>query len=399
MTKIIWNPLRFDWQLQENQSSSIEIVSTMPTNSEIEEIRGRIERKSILPLNMYVMLTYECNLGCDYCYISEQRQTAQGNIDAELAIKSIQSFNDLVINHDEYSGEDIRVLLFGGEPGIARKELLDILDFLNRKKENISPLLFTNGYSLDDEILNCIDGTKTHVVVSIDGPPWISNQTRRIAVPGSDTGIEERILHLSQRDIGWEIDMVLSPLVIDNFDDVIDYMNGFNPQLIGANMMTGFSGKYTKDRSINLQDYSNLILSNFFRIVDKGVKIYQIWPQFESFRNKSPNTTYMCEIVGGKTVLDVNLSWVPCEFFIGSKVDLTGLNQYLELSKSLKAKHPAYKETCYPCHSLGICGGGCTYLSHKEGKGIDGIDNATCYFNRKFGEMLIKHEVENGRSI
>ena len=399
MSKIIWNPLKFESKIQTNKSLEFEILTVPPNKSEIQELKNKIEAKSILPLNMYVMLTYDCNLSCDYCYVAEQRSTSKNSINIDSAKKAIRTYVNWLSNNKNYNGEEIRILLFGGEPGKAKLELVELLKFLTQDFNNVSPILFTNGYSLEDEILNIIDGTKTHIVVSIDGPPWLSEQTRKPALGNSIIDINKRLKKLSDINVSWEIDIVLSPMVLNHLTEVISYLNSFKPNFIGANIMTGLSGKYTPEKSITLEAYTSLILAHFHTLIENDVKVYQIWSQYTSFKNKIPNIEYMCEMVGDKTVLDVNSQLVPCEFFIGSNFKLDNLNEYLPLSKKLKKKHPIYNKNCLSCHSLGICSGGCTFLSDKEGRGLFRIDNATCYFNKRFGEMLIKESSQNGYSI
>lgn len=395
MSTIIWEPLAFKYQLVDDSPSRLEIVTKRPTKVEIDETKRVIQQKSVLPKNMSMMLTYECNLGCDYCYLAKQLGKGSPNLDPQTGIYAIDAFKKWVLEHEDYRGEDLRIYLFGGEPGLAREKLLALLGHI-ASQDKLQPLLFTNGYTLDAQILDLVKGSNGNVVVSIDGPPWLSNQTRKVVKPGSNEGVEERIALLSEQEVDWEIDLVLSPLVLEHLDEVVSYCRDFNPSFIAANVMTRFSGRYTEHDSISLVDYTELLLGMFDAIVGNSIRIHQIWPQYTSFLARKPNDQYMCEMVGGKTMLDTTGAWLPCESFAASDTSLSMVEDYAAMAIDLKVKHPVFHDSCHTCHSLGICGGGCSYLSREEGNGLTGIDSATCHFNRRFGEELIRKAVTDG---
>jgi len=102
-----------------------------------------------------------CNLQCGYCYEDPQRDA--GNLGARYDIDAMKRAIAL------HSREDDPFLLFGGEPLLLPKRVLEDLWAwgFERSGRNV---VQTNGVLIDDDHIALFKRYRVHVGISIDGP-------------------------------------------------------------------------------------------------------------------------------------------------------------------------------------------------------------------------------------
>jgi radical SAM protein with 4Fe4S-binding SPASM domain len=407
MRRLIWDPLAFTFEERTAEGNTINIDGiehvVSAKSNDIAELRDKIINmvRSSLPTNMYTMLTGDCNLDCDYCYIEKQRKSKREVANPGVVKQGISDYLKMIKRQGLKEGTGVRFLLFGGEPGLELRLVEETLRFIDSQRPNFPfnfrPHIFTNGLALTERLIDVFRETGTYVILSVDGPPEISSRTRREKDSGIKTldRIDQRIAMLSKSGTTWEFDFVLTPLAIENIHECIDYAKRFNPFMVGSNTMTRFCGNYTRDLSIGISEYMDRILEVLPVLIAENIPAYQLQPQINAFMSRKPNTTYYCEIMGGKRFLAQDGLWLPCEAFLGNESrKMKSLEDYKPLIDAFLYKHPVFHDECQPCHSLGICGGGCTYLSLKERKGETGTDSGACYANKRLGKWLIEHRQE-----
>ena len=123
--------------------------------------------------NLYLHVTFACNLQCTHCYADAQQDT-----DISYPIQNLVNISkdavDLGFRH---------LVITGGEPLIhpQRIEMLDLLSSLRLEVKPLLTVLRTNlAMPLDDEILKKISFSTDEVVVSIDGDQATHDNRRGI---------------------------------------------------------------------------------------------------------------------------------------------------------------------------------------------------------------------------
>jgi MoaA/NifB/PqqE/SkfB family radical SAM enzyme len=97
------------------------------------------------PTNVVIYTTKNCNLNCDFCFIGDDLNPANGK-DFELTYEQYQE-----ITKSDFFKNSLRVGLLGGEPFIA-KDIFQILEDLNKRRKVVT--VVTNSTLLVKEKLD-----------------------------------------------------------------------------------------------------------------------------------------------------------------------------------------------------------------------------------------------------
>ena len=172
---------------------------------------------------LVVIPTWQCELRCRYCFIPKQ----DGR---EMTIATLERSIELLL-----SSHRDRVLLqfFGGEALVRRDLVAHGLEYgLKRAKElgkSIGFILSSNGWSIDEEVLEWLSGYPVSLELSLDGDRQTQNSQRRAAQRGEDSydnGIAHRAEWIRQSGVPHEVIMVVHPervaQMASNFFHIVD---------------------------------------------------------------------------------------------------------------------------------------------------------------------------------
>lgn len=144
--------------------------------------------------NIDFLFSTDCNMACQYCYIKKDKKemsaynlkTREKILNGELKQNIINSLGENHLKEIEAIG------LWGAEPTINAKYFYSFLDQMLEIMPNLQHLMFsTNSYLGYDYIKLFIDAInnlsekynkklKLRIQFSLDGPPWINEQSRKI---------------------------------------------------------------------------------------------------------------------------------------------------------------------------------------------------------------------------
>ena len=116
-----------------------------------------------------LIMSTACNLKCKYCFASG------GNYNQEISSIKL-SVLDKVIDLIEASKNIQEIVLFGGEPTLAEKEIEYLCNSLERKRIMIKYKTVTNLYQISDKMIDLINKYNIILTISLDGPEYINTQ-------------------------------------------------------------------------------------------------------------------------------------------------------------------------------------------------------------------------------
>ncbi len=148
----------------------------------IERLRRASDQQASRIMRCHVILTYDCNLQCAYCY--EEGILREREVVGRERLKAMMG----VIEHLalETRSEKARIVLFGGEPLLKRPRqvtrIQQVLEHATRNGWDIE--VVTNGVDLDYFVPILAEHKISQIQVTLDGPKDI-HDGRRPRVDGA----------------------------------------------------------------------------------------------------------------------------------------------------------------------------------------------------------------------
>jgi len=178
---------------------------------------------NITSLNFWVHLTDNCNLTCDYCYISTLETQKSMSTD------TIQEFsNKLSQTISKYPNiKTITLKLAGGEPlskfNLWNDEIQSLINKLKKLEIKINIRIVTNLTILNDDIIEFCKINNITFAVSLDGINEYHDKYRKFKnQKGSYTIIENNLLKLKNSKVLFAILVTISN---DNLDGILKLVN------------------------------------------------------------------------------------------------------------------------------------------------------------------------------
>lgn len=243
--------------LQNRFSSNQEIISGLVgrklliDNNDIDKKELAEARKKAVhildrPTILYLMMSQECNFGCNYCPIPALSDKYGKRVlsfeDAIAGIKLWQKhIKDYPKDNDSYF-----LIFYGGEPLLNREVLEQLLPYIadeqkaGRFPDKLELMLCTNGSLIDESLLKLFVRYRVTVAVGIDGSQE-HNDRIRVANDGSPTftGIEQTVRQLVKNDVRVVASVIITPANADRVSEYPKLLQDMHIVKFGFNLMKG----------------------------------------------------------------------------------------------------------------------------------------------------------------
>ncbi|MDM8523201.1 radical SAM protein [Desulfococcaceae bacterium HSG8] len=260
---------------EENREFFEEIVNRgvlVKANSEAFARTTGTEQGAIPLKTLVLHVTEACNLGCRYCYHS-QNGHAPGKTGRTMSSEVAQQAIDFLFEHSG-SLEEVILVFFGGEPLMNFNLIVFAVKYARdkalEKGKKVSFAITTNGTLLTDKAIRFLHENKIGITVSIDGFEEAHDRFRRFpdGTPSYQV-ILPRIKNLLRLER--EKPVVARVTVAGDSGDVPEILDhlldlGFSE--------AGFAPVTTPDTSYQLNaDGMNKLLDQFGNLSDKFLEI------------------------------------------------------------------------------------------------------------------------------
>lgn len=181
-------------------------------------------------MDLTLVLTHDCNLGCGYCYAGAKFRRA---MDADIAERSL----DLAFAEKP---RDIEVSFFGGEPLLEWDLLVRSAESARDRSERCGTKLkmsvTTNGTLLTDERVRRLDELGVYVGLSIDGVQPAHDAGRPKMGGGSSfREVERGLLALLRHGKPFETISVVSPANVRSLGASVRWLFELGVPRVGLN--------------------------------------------------------------------------------------------------------------------------------------------------------------------
>ncbi len=338
----------------------------------------------MLPNTIWLILTYQCNDRCSYCYASSACFPGNRPHPTSADAMPITYAKEVMTELKSCGAENC--LLIGGEPTLY-PHLLELVEEGNRL--GLKMKLVTNGRRLADR--RYVESLKSaglaHASVSIEA----STKERHDAITRTH-GFRQRLAGLSNlNEAGLSHNSILT-LSVQNADEIVpvaELMHTmgvrnilYNFSLPSVSEADGVDGSF----SLNPQACADAIVEAYRSLKAKGIQFtfFATIPlclideatRREMVADKTIARGYHCHIFYGTgAAFEPNGNVLPCTHFVGSPLfnamDECGRFAFHGrfASEWENGSHKAFIEAswkypssaCEPCDLWGICLGGCPF--------------------------------------
>ena len=333
-----------------------------------------------------------CNMRCKYCFYADVSQKRQHT---SLGKMSEETLDNLVRRAMRYAVGSVTFLFQGGEPTLAGLEFFQKLVYYqisyNSRKIAVHNAIQTNGYFLDDALLDFLAQEHFLVGVSFDGTPLIHDRMRITpAGQGTSAAIENTIQRLRQKDIEFNILCVVNRYVAQHPKECFQYLRQYNYiQYIAC--LDDFDGTVT-DYSLTASDYTAFLKETFdlyYQAFCEGkfVSIRNFDNYLGILAGSEPENCAMCGRCAKYYLIEADGGVYPCDFYVLDEWKMGNINDssFFKLSKSPVAAEFTevslhIDQACKKCQWYYLCRGGCRRDREPVIAGIPNLNKwCSCY--------------------
>lgn len=390
--------------------------------TEKKDSSNKVNKKLDNQLTQLVFnVTENCNLRCDYCVYSGIYEGSRVHNNSkiltnELGLKVV----DFFVKHSSKSKEKY-ISFYGGEPLLNFNFIKEIIEYTNKIDKTIVFFLTSNGVLINEEIVSFFEKYSVELTLSIDGPEFIHDSSRKtINGKGTFTKVMSILKMIKEKFHNYynehlKVNSVVYPKNAEHYNLLMNFFNDPIFDFIRKKSNLAISvANYSE--SLEKFNFSNNI-SIFNDKVNKCIKKFNIselyknehlifnafnskWFKMLHYRDNARMNTFsfywpngIC--IPGMRSLFVSSegSFYPCEKLYDTKDMIIGnidkgfdkdkINEYIDEYKKLMTYY------CSNCWAFRFCGE-CFLGFYKNGKYNISERIKKCDMNKKFWVSFIK---------
>ena len=355
---------------------------------------------------LYLLLSDACNIRCRYCYFLAPMPHGYKSslMKKETVINALDSFALCVKKSIANGHPEQHVVIYGGEPTLNKKALLEALRYIDALKakellpRSLSVTVNTNGILLDEEILSQCKMTNAVVAISIDGPKEVHDQMR---VYSSGRGTFDEVIRsyrlAQQMGVKTGVCVTIDRHNLSRMKETVRWLaDELGAKGMGFNILIENAAGQTTDGCDHYAEIVAQELIESFKVA-RAMGVYEdrMMRRVKNFLDKEPVLSD-CGGCGLQMVVSPDGKIGVCQAFCGGKEFF--VTEPLETFepeshpfwKQWRKRSPLNNEACKTCIALGNCGGGCPYNAYRASGTIDALDERFCAHAKATTHFLIR---------
>lgn len=363
----------------------------------IKELRAQVKKNQIKMLT--IILTTKCNFACKYCHLKNiKHKSGIHGYGTTISERQIRQGLEIYARYSSMSNGPKDILLYGGEPLLAKERIKFIINYLKMHKTDfngkINIILITNGSLMDRDFARFLKENAIFVIISLDGGKK-ENDLARVTKSNEGTFklVERALKILKQGENKFGISITVGKHNVNSIQDsLINILNRFKPYDFGLNSCFHTINGKKNDYQADSGEAAKVLIKCFKTAIQKGFYAEQLFRRIRPFILKRPRLKD-CSSCGGRLVLTPYGTMGFCDSFAYTNEYCTRIeafdlfnNEDYNLFKNIS---PVNNEGCLSCPSVTICGGGCRYDAYYQSGSITGLDAYRCEQANVILEWLI----------
>lgn len=312
---------------------------------------------------VYINVTNQCNLCCDYCLVGQHRKKE---------VLSFDTFNKFFKSIEEYvrkNKREIHFILYGGEPILEKRILVYVIDKLSTLDKSIIGII-TNGTLLEIDLIKYLAKKGVYVNISLDGPAAITDFHRKFK--DSKFSVYNRVaqniekIRIYMPEDYYALSVTITPNVLEKKEDFIEWIKDLKVKKLVYNLLRRtkitieYGEYYIKATSLMQETYEKL---NPYGIAESTTE-----QMIYFFKKSGIRMTNCAAMAGTEVTLDCDGRLYGCHGCYNEENYLGNSGQELKsiIKNNMHLKLPIFQKQCLECKAFAICGGGCFYLGEKD---------------------------------
>lgn len=309
---------------------------------------------------IYINLSNQCNLCCDYCLVESNKKNAY------LEKRSFDNFYEKLEKYIEKNKLQVKFILYGGEPTLAMPILKYVVDKVS-KINSATIGIVTNGTLLTEDVINYLKSQRIYINISLDGPQELNDKHRKFIRKANSvydaTFTSLSILKEKYLEDLYAISLTITPEVLECKEDVFKWLKEVKVNNVVYNILKN------TDIVLEKEDYytevARFMQESYERLHCIGIKEGTTEQLISSARHSGIRLSNCAAMAGTELVLDSDGELYSCHGTCDSQTKFAcqvGEHFGKKASKLL----PIYREKCWKCRAFAICGGKCYYINTAE---------------------------------
>ena len=326
-------------------------------------------------ISFSIVMSYECNLRCKYCYQQCNPDLNKEKITSENLSVILNTISQYHLKHPD---KTINIELFGGEPLLVENhdDIIKIFDFCVENR--FSVCITTNGVNLPYYLKDLVIYSGLNITIGTTIDSIYSNESTRYSFLDGNGSRSGRILKSVKTLINNDITVVVETNVdqhnIDQLGEMIHFyqVNGFldNPNFYlgiarvdDRRFETGYDKMVSDSKLISRLLDLNITEPNiYFAFVKSSLALCRkLDPAFRQMEKKYiSNYCWASAPLDMVFYIDPDLDVFRCTFTVGRK-EYSQFKLSLEALEDYKMPDRTYLDytKCQRCVIGGYCSGGC----------------------------------------
>ena len=321
-----------------------------------------------------VVLTRNCNLRCEFCYVKEAGYSEHESISFENLKKIVDFCNEAKVKY---------IFFTGGEP-LLYPHLTEILKYIKSQEHKITTAVATNGLLLEnvDFCRKLIDSGLDYIDISMKG----KNSLEWVNITGVDGYKKQQIAvnNLSLLDIDFTCSMVITKENVFSLCDSVKTALERGAKQFSFTFIIDNDTASDGEGSYLEQNNPFELINDFLSQKSQLDSITQEWwieysfplciyteEQMELLENKLASP---CQIHKQNALtFDTQLNLLPCDMYFNTKMgrlgeDFSNIKEFFELRETdsyintIDKINSMPSNKCNDCQYLERCYGGCPVL-------------------------------------
>ena len=312
-----------------------------------------------------------CNMRCEYCFYAD---VAQNRAQASFGRMNLQTLENAIRRTMQYADGAVTFAFQGGEPTLAGIEfyrhVVELQKQYNTREVRICNAIQTNGYQLDDALLELFAREHFLVGISLDGLPALHNRLRKDqSGQGTSQAVERNLRRLLDAGVACNILCVVNQYVAEQPQAVFHYLSRFSyVQFIPClDPLDGASAEY----SLKPESYATFLMETFDLyeqafLHGRSVSVRNFDNYLRILDGRQPENCAMSGRCAQYYVIEADGGVYPCDFYVLDRWHIGNINQdsFFKLQKSPVAEQFRNQSlqvaaACKSCQWLPLCRGGC----------------------------------------